>query len=115
MNNKLILILSAAALAYFFLRKKGSSSSVPQVDLSKSSGGNNLIATNDRRLWLIDYVSRNDRTGEGTPIFRRMTDSEIDASYQYLTQYLMTGKKPLPGELLFDQIKEIGRKYSIFD
>lgn len=117
MKNNSLLILGAAVLAYFLFRKKENKNDLTDSPLPKSAQNLNTgapIATSDRRLWLLDYISRTDKTGETMNIFRRMSDPEIDASYQYVTQYLMTGSKPIPGDSLYIQIQQIGRKYLIF-
>ena len=68
-----------------------------------------LMSTEKKREALIKYVNE----PVAIPVFNQMTKAEIDASYNWMFNYVAKNKRDAPADLAA-QITAISAKYNIF-
>jgi hypothetical protein len=102
MNPGLLII--AAVVAYSFLKKNGTPAAVD---------------VNAERQFIIDFMNMGGDTDANkksfaTMVNTQMTASEIDALYQYFSNYVSKGIDLPASSPLFPRVQAISYKYNIF-
>jgi hypothetical protein len=70
--------------------------------------------TDSQRAALLAWESGSGDDAYWRQVISQMSDAEINATYQYVFNYILKGTRPPAGSDLYNQIMAIGSKYNIF-
>ena len=109
-----VLVLGVGAALYFSLKGDNSTSSTASTSVTASA------PTSDaKRKDLIKWIRTGGDSAESKADFadivnNQFSDSELDAVYSYIFDYVKKGKTVTSGTAFYSQLVTISNKYNIF-